>query len=346
MKAAVILRNRSMSRALVAIGCNLGDRARQLDSAVARLRATPGIAVIAASRWHETAPVGGPTGQGAFLNGALLLDTSLSPEPLRQALTRVESELGRRRDVRWQARLLDLDLLLYDQLVLATRDLIVPHPRMAFRRFVLDPAAEIAPDMVHPLLGWRIDELARHLHDSRPYVALLGIPGVGKTRLAARLAEKFPGQAILLPPQLASSLKPPASPGLDREIQFLHGMAQLLAVGYFPAGDQLAISDFWFGQTLAYAKMRLPTSELKPFDEIESRLAATIVAPRLRVLLTTSLPPSTGPRDKTGGLDLGALQDALCEVALRPGGGPILQLSALDEQNVLEEVVAAIEAMR
>jgi 2-amino-4-hydroxy-6-hydroxymethyldihydropteridine diphosphokinase len=152
-----------MSRALVAIGCNLGDRREQLEGAVARLRATPGIASVAASRWHETAPVGGPTGQGVFLNGALLVETSLGPEPLRQALTRVESELGRTRDVRWQARLLDLDLLLYDQLVISTPELVIPHPRMAFRHFVLEPAAEIAPGMVHPLIGWRVDKLARHL---------------------------------------------------------------------------------------------------------------------------------------------------------------------------------------
>src|SRR5580698_2115740 len=99
-----------MARALVAIGCNLGDRQEQLDAAVARLRATPQVKVTSVSRWHETAPVGGPSGQGAFLNGALLLETSLDPESLRQALTRVESELGRLRDVRWQARLLDLDL--------------------------------------------------------------------------------------------------------------------------------------------------------------------------------------------------------------------------------------------
>jgi 2-amino-4-hydroxy-6-hydroxymethyldihydropteridine diphosphokinase len=336
-----------MSRALVAIGCNLGDRRGQLDGAVARLRATPGIASVAVSRWHETAPVGGPTGQGAFLNGALLVETSLAPEPLRQALTRIEAELGRTRDVRWQARLLDLDLLLYDQVVLSTPDLIVPHPRMAFRRFVLEPAAEIAPDMVHPLIGWRVDELARHLNDSRPYVALIGVPGVGKTQLATRLAAQFQGQAILLAQPVAQSHSPqPASPELGCEIEFLHRLTELLAPKSFPAGDQLAVSDFWFGQALAYAGQHLSASEFKTFREAESRLALTATTPRLRVLLTTSSPARSDPQSKDPSLDVDRLQDALRELALQPGVGPILQLPADDEQKVLEEVTAAIEAMR
>ena len=86
--------------------------------------------------------------------------------------------------------------------MLSTADLVIPHPRMAFRRFVLEPAAEIAPGMVHPLIGWRIDELLRHLNDSQPYVALVGVPGVGKTRLAMQLAARCRGHAILLPPTI------------------------------------------------------------------------------------------------------------------------------------------------
>ncbi len=199
--------------------------------------------------------------------------------------------------------------------------------------------------MTHPLLGWRIDELARHLNTSRPYVALIGVPGVGKTRLAARLAARFQSRTILLPPPLAAGLEATGL-GLEGEIEFLHGLAGLLGPGNFPAGNQLVVSDFWFDQTLAHAAGRLAAHDFAEFRQAEGPLSSTVPAARLRVLLTTSWPPSIPADAPCGALDVVRLQDALCEVALRPKMGPILQLSALDEQHVLEEVQAAIEAMR
>ncbi len=342
-----------MAYALVAVGCNLGDRRGQLAAALERLAANSGVRVLSVSRWHETAPVGGPAGQGAFLNGALLLETSLAPETLRTLLAQIESQLGRDRAggtsaVRWQARPIDLDLLLYDQVVLATPALTVPHPRMAFRRFVLDPAAEVAPDMVHPLLGWRIDRLARHLYDSRPYVALVGVPGVGKTRLACELAARCGGRAILLRPASQSPGTPAPGTPLAREIEFLGSMAQQLW-SRGETADDLAISDFWLAQTLAYAELNLAAGGLAEFRQAESRLSESLAAPRLRVLLTRRRPQAattstaaTGP----GALDPERLQSKLCDLVRREQIGPVLQLSADDEQNVLEEVQAAIKAMR
>ena len=98
-------------------------------------------------------PIGGPAGQEPFLNAAALLETSLPPAELLARLQRIELHLGRTRETRWAARTLDLDLLLYDNLVLNTPYLTLPHPRMAFRRFVLEPAAEVAPEMAHPRLA-------------------------------------------------------------------------------------------------------------------------------------------------------------------------------------------------
>src|SRR5687768_9904073 len=101
-----------MSACLIGLGSNLGDRAETLSRAVSQLLSHPSIRVLARSGWRETRPVGGPGGQGAFLNGAVLLDTSLGPRELLAELRAVERTQGRKRGEHWAARTLDLDLLL------------------------------------------------------------------------------------------------------------------------------------------------------------------------------------------------------------------------------------------
>ena len=139
--------------ALIGLGSNLGDRKAMLDGAVAALRGTSGVTVRAVSSYHETEPVGGPPGQGPFLNAAAVVETDLDPIALLGRLQAIEARFGRVREVRWGPRTLDLDLLLYGDQVIATPTLQVPHPRMAERRFVLAPLAEIAPEAVDPRSG-------------------------------------------------------------------------------------------------------------------------------------------------------------------------------------------------
>lgn len=158
-----------MSRtAAIGIGSNLGDRAGQIASAVDMIASTEGIDLIATSTMIETTPVGGPE-QGAFLNGALVLESSLEPRALLERLHEIERAHGRVRPdpVRWGPRTLDLDLLLFGEHVSEQESPLLPHPRMHERRFVLEPLVEIAPDMRHPLLGSSMAELLENVPDSK-----------------------------------------------------------------------------------------------------------------------------------------------------------------------------------
>ena len=340
-----------MPRCLVALGSNLGDRASLIARSVHMLRAQAADDAPRLSPLHETSPLGGAAGQAPYLNAAVSFDTSLTAEQLHATMRHIEDALGRKRGQRWAARTIDLDLLLYGTAVIDTASLVVPHPRMAFRRFVLEPAAEVAPEMIHPAIGWSVARLLAHLNTAKSYVALLGLPGRGKTALAQRLLAACDARLLAGPmveaaePQAAAPAAGTAGPAYRREIELLERRAQLLDRRHWPETDVLAISDFYFDQSLAYVELTLGDSQRAAYRDAFQLARAQVVLPKLLVVLDT--PRSAGgPVVGLADAAAGKLREKLLDLAARRDVGPVAYASGTDADAQFAEISAALEAMR
>ena len=150
----------------VALGSNLGDRRAHLDFAVSRLESI--LSTLRVSSYRETDPVGVADQQPTFLNAAAVGETTMPARDVLHALLAIERERGRERPFPGAARTLDLDLVLFGDLVMGDPELTVPHARFRERRFVLEPLAEVAPDLVDPVTGIRVRELLQRLPQRPP----------------------------------------------------------------------------------------------------------------------------------------------------------------------------------
>ena len=346
-----------MPLCLIGLGSNLGDREGLLNKALVRLQRHADIILLRQSRYHETLPVGGPA-QSAYLNAAAVLQTSLSPQALLAELQRAETDLGRQRFETWGPRTVDLDLLLYDNLVMAEPNLVVPHPRMAWRRFVLEPAAEVAPEMLHPSTAWTITRLLNHLNQTPWYLAIAGPIGVGKSYLASEIAEK--NDARLLTEQFDSSRLEafycnPSSQAWQIEIEFLEERARQLAGSQpdWARQDRPTVSDFWLAQSLAFAAVWLNGERMPAYLARWVEVRSLVVKPRLTVLLRAPLEVLLArihARGRPGEERLTIEQLRRIEQSLENQAalteGPVLRLNALDHEANIVELLAAVQAMR
>jgi 2-amino-4-hydroxy-6-hydroxymethyldihydropteridine diphosphokinase len=155
----------------IGIGSNIGDRLQHLQEAVERLSRLDETSVQSVSPIYMTEPVG-ESGQNRFYNGVVLIETALPPEELRRQCKIIEQELGRPEEYpRWSPRVIDLDILLYDDLVISTATLCIPHPELQSRKFVLLPILDIA-DPVYPATGEKIHQLLAHCSDRSVLIKL------------------------------------------------------------------------------------------------------------------------------------------------------------------------------
>ena len=160
------MRTNSTITAYVGLGSNLGNREANLRRALAMLVESPGLEVRKISSFLDNPSQGGPEGAPDYLNAVVEAQTTLAASALMKRLLEIEQQMGRTRREKWEPREIDLDLLLYGSTIVSKDDLIVPHPMMHDRRFVLQPLAEIAPNAIHPAMNISIKDLLGTL-DSR-----------------------------------------------------------------------------------------------------------------------------------------------------------------------------------
>jgi 2-amino-4-hydroxy-6-hydroxymethyldihydropteridine diphosphokinase len=154
-----------MARCLVSFGANIGDAKATIRSAadLIRQRLCNSQDDFRISRLFRTAPIGGPVGQPPFINAVAAITTSATVWDVWRCISDVEFQLGRIRNERWEARRIDLDVLLFEQMRIWTPHLKVPHPRMCMRRFILLPALDVAADWIDPVTGWTVQQLAENV---------------------------------------------------------------------------------------------------------------------------------------------------------------------------------------
>lgn len=281
---------------LIGCGANEGARREQLNQAIDMLRFMPGVRLVDVSQFLETLPVGGPPGQSPYLNAACLIETTFKPAEVLDMLLAVENTLHRSREKRWGPRTIDLDLLLYDDCVLKTECLQVPHPRMTTRRFVLEPAAAIAADLKHPVAGCTIRELLENISERHLHVAVVGVPGSGAPEIADAVADVTLSRLIHAPAPLPlSSFGAPngeqsaiKEEPVDQLLLLSQKYAAPLLKANWPVDPHGTVTDYWIESIRLAAQTNSVSDTNKQFENAFATISQETVVPNVILLLNVN----------------------------------------------------------
>jgi 2-amino-4-hydroxy-6-hydroxymethyldihydropteridine diphosphokinase len=195
-----------MATCLISLGANIGHREQAIEQAISAIRECSAVSTCHCSSFFETIAAGGTPDQPKFINAVARLETSLKPAEVLKTLFQIEKQLGRTRQQIWESRVLDLDLLLYDHEILNNADLILPHPRMILRRFVLEPACEIAADLTHPQTKWLLRQHLDHLNHSAKYICVAGATTAQRMAALEQLQSDVDKQPYSILPKFLGTL--------------------------------------------------------------------------------------------------------------------------------------------
>lgn len=180
-----------MQQALIALGANLGNETKSFVQVRDLLASNPRVKIVRCSSLYRTSPVGDDSGD-EFVNAGIVLQTELTPLELLDCLLSIETLIGRERTVHWGPRVIDLDLIIYGNRIVRESRLNIPHPACWYRRFVLDPLVEIAPEALHPVKRRTLKELSTHLNQQPFRVSLAGGGQTLITDQFGQLVSQFP----------------------------------------------------------------------------------------------------------------------------------------------------------
>ncbi|MCJ7691956.1 MAG: 2-amino-4-hydroxy-6-hydroxymethyldihydropteridine diphosphokinase [Sedimentisphaerales bacterium] len=288
-----------LTTAYISLGSNLGDRDSAIQESLKMLGEVSEIELTRVSEIIETAPLG-QASQPKYLNGVAEVKTTLSAEELHKKTAEIEKSLGRTREKKWDARTIDLDILLFGEEVINSSELTVPHPQMHLRSFVMRGLSELCPKLIHPIIKESMEELVSRLGGAdfvvdanrAQLLSIAGIIGVGKTTLTEKLSEVLEGKTLLeaydTNPFMPAVYAGDTEMALDSQLYFLASRVGQLNHNILKPGE-LAISDYIFDKELIYAKHLLDEEQLSLYRQIYQLLCAKISQPALAIYMTDTV---------------------------------------------------------
>jgi deoxyguanosine kinase len=285
----------AISTVYIGLGSNLGDRKETINKAVKMLAENEQVESVGVSELIETAPLGGAD-QPDYLNAVAEVRTALTLESFHRIMIEIENRLGRVRQEKWAPRSIDLDLLLFDDRIIDTTELIVPHPQLHLRSFVLKGLCQFKPKLIHPVMKVTVRELAARLNgsdfvlnpDKPQLISIAGNIGVVKTTLAKELTGRL-DCPVLFEPYDTNPFMPDVYAGkkelaLDSQLFFLTSRIEQLDPKNMSPG-KIYISDYVFEKEQIYARALLSSQQLALYENIYKPFSAQVTPPVLVIYM-------------------------------------------------------------